>query len=188
MSVHEDNWQAHPRQRISSKSWTGCTWFFPKKLIGPEKGKMYANQANVSKAEHSSRTIEKRSDYFIASLSNEFPESSPELRNFAAGIPEIKPPKERKIRGDKGHTMFEFCCSEDSMLGQVNQERGINHFRLSQESSNMADNREVDDLIGVMSLFPGADLWASIPCGPWCQWQHVNMSIARNMVSRTDAS
>jgi hypothetical protein len=149
---------------------------------------MYANQANVSKAEHSSRTIEKRSDYFIASLSNEFPESSPELRNFAAGIPKIKPPKERKIRGDKGHTMFEFCCSEDSMLGQVNQERGINHFRLSQESSNMADNREVDDLIGVMSLFPGADLWASIPCGPWCQWQHVNMSIARNLVSRTDAS
>lgn len=24
VSVHGDNWQAHPRQRISSKSWTGC--------------------------------------------------------------------------------------------------------------------------------------------------------------------
>lgn len=135
---------------------------------------MFACQANISKAEHSCQRFDKRSDYFIASVENDFPDSTAELLQATASVSEVKPPKERKSRADKFHAMFEFCCSEDSMLGQVNLERGINHFRLTKKSSNMADNQEVNDLLKVMKLFPGADLWGSIPCDPWCSWQYVN--------------
>ena len=58
-------------------------------------------------------------------------QSTAELLQATAGVSEVKPPKERKSRAEKFHTMFEFCCSEDSMLGQVNLERGINHVRLT---------------------------------------------------------
>ena len=37
-SVHRDNWQKNPYQRISSKSWIGSTWFFPKKHVEKVKG------------------------------------------------------------------------------------------------------------------------------------------------------
>jgi hypothetical protein len=51
--------------------------------------------------------------------------------------------------------MFEFCCSEDSMLGKVNQEHGLDNFRSTKEGNNMADDREVDSLIQLLSKFPG---------------------------------
>ena len=35
----------------------------------------------------------------------------------------------------------------------------------------MADDREVDSLIQLLSEFPGCDFWARIPCGPWSTWQ-----------------
>jgi len=188
-SVHRDNWQAHPHQRISSKSWAGCTWFFPSKPIGPKQGTMNACQANVSKANHHSQRFEKRSDFFIASMSRDYPKSSTELRSIAAGISLVKPPKARKIRGDKGHTMFEFCCCEDSMLGKVNQERDMDHLRITKEGNNMADDREVDSLIQLLSNFPGCDLWASIPCDPWSAWQQVNKSrLGKSFVRRLETS
>ena len=175
-SQHRDNWQTHPYQRISSKSWTGCTWFFPINSVEKERGTVKACQANVAIASHVNQCFEKRSEYFLASLSKECPDESEQLHKVAAEASEVKPSKARKIRGDKGHTMFEFCCSDDSMLGRINLERGVQHFRLSKESSNMADDEEVNGLLKVLSHFPGADLWGSIPCGPWCQWQFVNAS------------
>ena len=30
-SFYKDDWQVSPHQRISSKSWVGSTWFFPKR-------------------------------------------------------------------------------------------------------------------------------------------------------------
>lgn len=32
VSVYKDKWQVHPRQRISSKSWIGVTWFCPNEI------------------------------------------------------------------------------------------------------------------------------------------------------------
>ena len=57
--------------------------------------------------------------------------------------------------------MFEFCCCEDSMLGKVNQERDMDHLRITKEGNNMADDREVDSLIQLLSNFPGCQhpLW-----------------------------
>jgi len=61
--------------------------------------------------------------------------------------------------------------SEDSALGKANDERNTDHIRLTEKSSNMANDEEVRDLLKVMKLLPGADLRGSIPCGPWSRWQ-----------------
>ena len=71
--------------------------------------------------------------------------------------------------------LFEFCCDENSTLGQINEERGINHFRLTTKNSDMSSQWENDSLLKVIEQFPGCDLWGSIPCGPWSQWQNVNL-------------
>ena len=85
--------------------------------------------------------------------------------------------------------MFEFCCCEDSMLGKVNQERDMDHLRITKEGNNMADDREVDSLIQLLSNFPGCDLWASIPCDPWSAWQQVNKSrLGKSFVRRLETS
>ena len=38
----------------------------------------------------------------------------------------------------------------------------------------MADEQEVNSLIGIMKQFPGADIFGSIPCDSWSVWQRVN--------------
>jgi hypothetical protein len=63
--------------------------------------------------------------------------------------------------------MFEFCCSDESTLGKVHEERGITHFRLSETTSDLSDPEEIDSLKNLLSLFPGCNLWGSLPCGPW---------------------
>ena len=42
------------------------------------------------------------------------------VSNATLGVHEVKPPKERRIRNDGDRCMFEFCCSPDSSLGNVN--------------------------------------------------------------------
>ena len=51
-----------------------------------------------------------------------------------------------KIR-EKCRTCFEFCCPKNSSLGEVNMDRGnrgINHFRLSRDQTDMSSDVEVD--------------------------------------------
>ena len=55
------------------------------------------------------------------------------VSNATLGVYEVKPPKERRIRKDADRCMFEFCCSPESSLGKVNEQRGIKHFRLTKE-------------------------------------------------------
>ena len=56
--------------------------------------------------------------------------------------------------------------------------RGINHFSLSADVCNMADDAEVDSLIQIIEQFPGADIFGSLPCHPWSKpwsaWQRLN--------------
>ena len=83
----------------------------------------------------------------------------------------LKPSRERRIRSGKAHAMFEFCCSKDSNLGAVNESRGIPHFRLHREQTNLENDQDIQSLLTMLDQFKGADLWGSIPCGPWSPWQ-----------------
>ena len=177
-SFYKDDWQVSPHQRISSKSWVGSTWFFPKEPIKKESANVSACQANLNSVQDNSKFYPKRCDEFIANLISEFPEDDIKslVSNATLGVYEVKPPKERRIRKDADRCMFEFCCSPESSLGKVNEQRGIKHFRLTKENSNMSDLQEGESLRLMMAQHPGADLWGSIPCDLWSTWQQVNVA------------
>ena len=66
---------------------------------------------------------------------------------------------------------FEFCCSKDSKLGDINESRGVPHFRLHREQTNLENEEDIKSLLSLVDMFKGADLWGSIPCGSWSPWQ-----------------
>ena len=68
------------------------------------------------------------------------------LTKVIRNVEQVKPPEARKKRSENP-TCFEFCCSKDSTLGEVNVKRGINYFRLLADVCNMADDAEIDFLI-----------------------------------------
>ena len=173
-STHKDDWQKTPYQRISQKSWTGCTWFYPRKPVDGDKAQLFAMQSNVASQPNLSKP--RKFDAMFASMIAEAEDkhdAAEFLTRITRDVKQVKPPEARKKRTENP-TCFEFCCSRDSTLGSVNEKRGINHFRLSADVCNMADDSEVDSLIQIIEQFPGADIFGSIPCGPWSVWQRLN--------------
>ena len=81
----------------------------------------------------------------------------------------LTPPRERRMRANKPPVMFEFCCSKDSRLGEVNASRGFQHFRLCKEFTDLSDPLQIESLSSMIDQFKGADLWGSVPFGPWFQ-------------------
>ena len=114
-------------------------------------------------------------DAVAAILNDEGP--SPSAFEAAKHQETAKPPREGRLRGNNKPMMFEFCCSEHSKLGQVNESKGIDHIRLSLSNCNLEDETQIQSLLSMMDRFKGADMWASIPCGPWSPWQ--NMALHR---------
>ena len=82
----------------------------------------------------------------------------------------------RKELRTKTKTMFEFCCSSKSSLGAVNADRGIDHFRLSLDMTDLTDPKDVESLKQLVKQFPGCTLWGSLPFDPWSRWQSVNIA------------
>ena len=73
-----------------------------------------------------------------------------EILKATEDVPEARTQKDRcKVR-EKCRTCFEFCFSKNSSLGEVNMDRGINHFRLSIDQTGMSSDVEVDCLINIM--------------------------------------
>ena len=132
-------------------------------------------QANLSN--DSSVRMPKKCDAMFATLISESQDrhaTAEHITKVTRNVNKMKPPKEVRKRRSMNPTCFEFCCSPDSTLGAANESRGISHFRLSADRVNMADDEEVDSLIQIMKQFPGADIFGSIPCGPWSVWQRMN--------------
>ena len=72
---------------------------------------------------------------------------------------------------------MKFCCDENSTLGHVNEEFGANHFRLADKSSDVFNPQQIESIKKLVQMFPGCDLWGSIPCGPWSNWQTVESEV-----------
>ena len=154
---------------MSSKSWFGKTWFFPKGRVSPYQAQLCAAAANPSDGNLRAmqRFIEQAGD------SQARTRKAREILELTKDL--VKPAREDRKGRSANPTLFEFCCDENSTLGQINEERGINHFRLTTKNSDMSSQWENDSLLKVIEQFPGCDLWGSIPCGPWSQWQNVNL-------------
>ena len=169
-SWFEDNWQeGSPTRRISSKSWVGETYFYPKFRQQVEHARIMAVQANVK--EHCCNEPLQGIDAVAAILNDEGP--SPSALEAAKRQETVKPPRERRLRGNKAPMMFEFCCSDNSKLGEVNKSKGIDHIRLSLSNCDLEDETQIKSLLAMVDRFKGADMWASIPCGPWSPWQQM---------------
>ena len=79
---------------------------------------------------------------------------------------------EQHHEGLPGHGMLiEFCTSPDSMLGNVAKEYGIHVVRCTEQSLNVEQEGVIKSLEKIVENKPGCDLWGSLPCGPWSQWQ-----------------
>ena len=183
VSVYEDNWQqGSPNRRISSKSWTGVTWFFPKQPLRPEEAKLRAAISNAADQQKRVKPPPKGIDA-VASIVHcmssvtEDPEAMKALAQKVGDAAPKAPPRKSLPKGTGSETMFEFCCDPKSMLGQVNESFGINHFRVTAKSSNMADPVQGESLRELVAQFPGCDLWGSVPDSPWNCLQHPSQNL-----------
>ena len=74
-----------------------------------------------------------------------------------------------------GRVLFEFCCDEESNLGKVGEEVGVQVIRLCKESIDLSDDQAIDQLCEQVKALPGCSLHRSIECRPWSAWQRLNM-------------
>ncbi len=74
-----------------------------------------------------------------------------------------------------GRVLFEFCCDEESNLGKVGEEHGIQVVRLCKESIDLSDDLAIDQLCEQIKAMPGCSIHGSIECRPWSTWQRLNM-------------
>ena len=72
-------------------------------------------------------------------------------------------------------TIFEYACSENSIMGEMCESVGIEGIRLSRETIDLADGRQVSQLLEHVEQRPGADGWVGLPCTDFCPWQHMSI-------------
>ena len=75
------------------------------------------------------------------------------------------------------NVLFEFACSDDSILGQVSESYSIKCIRLSRSTIDLCDASQLEQALGQVEQLPGADTWVSVVCTYHSQLQHLNKSI-----------
>ena len=69
----------------------------------------------------------------------------------------------RRMNSISGNNMlFEFACSDDSIIGREAQALGVACVRLSRSTVNLCNQAHVEQAISQLEAKPGADAWASI--------------------------
>ena len=139
VSNYADNWQDTPNQGISSRSWTGKTWLFPKGPVDSKRAKIQAVVANARQEKCLLKGVE------AAELMMEgIPKESRDFLHAMLSKVEVADHSEarKKVNRDS-RVMFEFCCSNTSSLGSVNASKGIAHFRLSRDVTDLPNEEDV---------------------------------------------
>ena len=67
--------------------------------------------------------------------------------------------------------LLEFCCDQNSMMGKIGDEIGINIVRLHEGFADLRDHNAIEQLKEFVRLHPGVSIWGSLPCTPWSMWQ-----------------
>ena len=155
-----------------------CDLVFPKE-IDPIQARLDTMKAN---AEEQLKRSPLKGAEAVAAILHDLqaldPQFVPNLSAATAGDPapagELLRNNVKRERRAEDATLFESCCEPDSLLGQVNEEHGRSHFRLTKQNSDMECPEQTESLQKLVQLFPGSDLWGSIPCSPWSQMQNLN--------------
>ena len=69
--------------------------------------------------------------------------------------------------------LFEFCCSENSMLCRVAGEYNIPFLRLHKGYFDCSKAEDISQLRELISKVQHPVIWISLPCTDWTQWQNV---------------
>ena len=77
------------------------------------------------------------------------------------------------LKGDG--TIFEFACSDDSIIGQHASAIGVNCVRLTRSVLDLCDHEHMQQAIGQLEAQPGADSWASVTCTHHSPIQSLNL-------------
>ena len=125
---------------------------------------------------------------------DEFAGAAPEDLPFSAGIPPDRAAIGKVLELDElfvetcrmrnrfrrlhklvGENMlFEFACSNDSILGQVSSSIGVECIRLSRDVLDLTDPLHLSQALGQIDAVPGADTWVSVVCAHHSPLQHLN--------------
>jgi len=76
--------------------------------------------------------------------------------------------------GAQATFMIEVCTDKNSMLGIVGEEQSRKVHRIT-EIDDFRRPSTLNRALAEVDKFLGADLWISLPCTPWSQWQRLNM-------------
>ena len=71
--------------------------------------------------------------------------------------------------------LFEYACSDDSLLGQGCQRIGVECTRLTKQVVDLSDPEQVNQVLGQVQAMPGADVWLSITCTFHSPLQNLNI-------------
>ncbi|CAE7545185.1 RE1 [Symbiodinium sp. CCMP2592] len=78
-----------------------------------------------------------------------------EANEAAKQVPQGLPYRNHLLRQVGSETMFEICNDEISILGKVNEEFGINHFRLTDKNTDVSDPQQTESLKKLVVLGQG---------------------------------
>jgi len=81
----------------------------------------------------------------------------------------------RRLHHQKGeNVLFEFACSNDSVLGKVAESINVDCIRLSRDVLDLTDPEHLSQALGQVDALPGSDTWVSIVCTYHSPLQHLN--------------
>ena len=115
-----------------------------------------------SVAETATKEQMKKIDKMVAQIFGELQEFLRKAKNpeSVAAIPV----KEGKL--------VEFCTFEDSSLGNTAVSHNIPVIRCTKKHLKGLDVSSLETSEGMLSSGESLDLWGSLPCSPWSQYQH----------------
>ena len=88
--------------------------------------------------------------------------------------------KHRRMHPLPGHNiLYEFACSDNSIIGRQANEISVSCVRLSRSTLDLCNPEHVQQAIGQLESTPGADSWCSVTCTHHSPIQNLNLHIHR---------
>ena len=86
--------------------------------------------------------------------------------------------RKRRVGALSGmNVLFEYACSDDSIIGQKAEQCKVKCIRLSRSVLDMAKPEDVKQALGQLQALPGADAWMSLTCTYHSPLQHLNEAV-----------
>ena len=84
----------------------------------------------------------------------------------------------RRCGSLKGRTvLFEYACSDDSVIGRVAEETNVKCIRLGKSTLDLCNHDHVLQAVEQADAMPGADAWISIDCTHYSPIQNLNIHL-----------